>query len=59
MTVRQLIDLLQQHPAGLCVVVNGYEEGYDDLSPQQISTAEIVLNTGKHSWGVSTATCTG
>ena len=48
MTVRELIDLLQQHPAGLRVVVNGYEEGYDDLSPQQISTAEIALNTGKH-----------
>ena len=50
MTVRELIDLLQQHPAGLRVVVNGYEEGYDDLSPQQISTAEIVLNTGKRAW---------
>ena len=50
MTVRELIDVLQQHPAGLRVVVNGYEEGYDDLSPQQISKAEIVLNTGKHSW---------
>ena len=50
MTVRELIDVLQQYPAGLRVVVNGYEEGYDDLSPQQISTAEIALNTGKHAW---------
>ena len=48
MTVRELIDLLQQHPAGLRVVVNGYEEGYDDLSTQQISTTAIALNTGKH-----------
>lgn len=50
MTVRELITLLQQYPVDLRVVVNGYEEGYDDLSPQQISTATITLNTGKHSW---------
>ena len=50
MIVSELIDLLQQYPADLRAVVNGYEEGYDDLSPQQISTAEIALNTGKHPW---------
>ena len=32
------------------VVVNGYEEGYDDLSPEQISVARILLNTGVHVW---------
>lgn len=46
MIVRELIDLLQQYPAGLRVVVNGY----DDLSPQQISRVEITLNTGKYPW---------
>ena len=29
MTVSELIDLLQEYPAGLRVVVNGYEEGYE------------------------------
>ncbi len=50
MTVSELIELLQEYPADLRVVVNGYEEGYDDLSPEQISVAKISLNTGKHHW---------
>ena len=50
MTVSELIELLQEHPASLRVVVSGYEEGYDDLSPEQISVAKISLNTGTHDW---------
>ena len=50
MTVSELIRLLQEYPATLRVVVNGYEEGYDDLSHEQISIATISLNTGKHHW---------
>lgn len=50
MTVSELIELLREYPANLRVVVNGYEEGYDDLSPEQISVAKISLNTGKHHW---------
>ena len=50
MTVSELIELLQEHPASLRVMVNGYEEGYDDLSPEQISVAKISLNTGTHDW---------
>lgn len=50
MNVSELIELLQQCPAGLRVVVNGYEDGYDDLSPERISVAKISLNTGKHPW---------
>ena len=50
MTVSELIELLQEYPASLRVVVNGYEEGYDDLSPEQISVAKISLNTGTHDW---------
>ena len=46
MIVSELIDLLRQYPAGPRVVVNGY----DDLSPEQISTAKITLNTGRHRW---------
>ena len=50
MTVGQLIRLLQSYPPDLRLVVNGYEDGYDDLSPKQISPAKITLNTGKHEW---------
>ncbi len=50
MTVSELIELLREYPASLRVVVSGYEEGYDDLSPEQISVAKISLNTGTHDW---------
>lgn len=50
MTVAELIRILQNHPADLRVVVNGYEEGYDDLSPKQLRVVKISLNTGKHPW---------
>ncbi len=50
MLVGELIELLQEYPAGLRVVVNGYENGYDDLTPERISIAKISLNTGKHEW---------
>lgn len=50
MTVRELIELLEQQPADMRVVVDGYELGYDDLSPQQISIVGIVLNTGVDHW---------
>ena len=50
MTVSELIHLLKQFPPDLRVVVNGYEEVYDDLSPVQHSVADIALNIGKHRW---------
>ena len=50
MTVTELIKLLTAYPRGMRVVVNGYEESYDDLSPEQISSVKVALNTGKHSW---------
>ncbi len=31
MTVAELIRILQSHPQDLRVVVDGYEDGYDDL----------------------------
>ena len=37
MTAYELIQLLRRHSPGLRVVVDGYEDGYDDLSPEQIS----------------------
>ena len=50
MTVDELVAYLQRFPRNLRVVVNGYEEGYDDLSPDQITRIRIGLNTGKHHW---------
>ena len=50
MTVDELIQLLAEYPRGLRVVVNGYENGYDDLTPEQLSVVSIALNTGKHPW---------
>ena len=34
-TICKLIQLLEKHSPDLRVVVNGYEDGYDDLSPEQ------------------------
>ena len=50
MTVSELIEALKAHPGDLRVVVNGYEEGFDDLSPGQISVRRIALNTGVKDW---------
>lgn len=50
MTVDEMINVLKGYPGDLRVVVNGYEDGYDDLSPGQISVAPIALNTGVHDW---------
>ena len=50
MTVKELANLLATHPSDLRVVVNGYEDGYDDLSPEQIASVKIALNVGKHQW---------
>jgi len=50
MTVDELMQLLAGFAPDLRVVVNGYEDGYDDLAPAQLSVVRIVLNTGKHSW---------
>lgn len=50
MKVGDLIKLLQEYPSDLRVVVDGYETGYDDLTPQQISAEKICLNTGENDW---------
>ena len=46
MTVYELILLLRKHPPDLHVVVDGYEDGYDDLSPEQLRVVKLSLNTG-------------
>ena len=50
MSVRDMMDLLGRYPDDMRVVVNGYEQGYDDLSPEQISVVPVALNTGVHEW---------
>lgn len=46
MTINELIHQLERFPSDLRVVVNGYEEGCDDLSPEQLRMVKISLNTG-------------
>lgn len=50
MTVSEMIEVLKGQPGDLRIVVNGYEEGYDDLSPRQIHVIRVALNTGVHEW---------
>ena len=50
MIIADLVEVLQNYPPDLRVVVNGYEDGYDDLAPEQVFPVKIALNTGKHQW---------
>ena len=50
MTVSEIMELLGRYTADMRVVVNGYEEGYDDSSPGQCSVVKTHLNTGVHQW---------
>ena len=50
MTIGELIDLLRTYPTDLRVVVDGYEDGFDDLSTGQLSMVKVGLNTGAEVW---------
>ena len=50
MTVKELIQVLESYPDDLRVVVRGYEEGYDDVTPERISVINIQLNVGTEPW---------
>ena len=50
MTVKELVAHLEKYPDNLRVVVNGYEDGYDDILPERIFTTKIELDAGKHDW---------
>jgi len=56
-TVRELISVLERYSSDMRVVVDGYEQGYDDLSPEQISMVRIALDTGMHEWEGRHAYC--
>lgn len=44
MTVGELIELLGAHPPDLRVVVQGYEGGYDDLTPPAVLSLRLALD---------------
>ncbi len=48
MNVRNLIDALDRCPGDMPVMVDGYEQGYDELSPERICVATVALNTGRY-----------
>ena len=48
MTVKELVELLRKYPGDLRIVVNGHEEGYDDLSLERISVIKIQLDPQIH-----------
>ncbi len=50
MTIEELIRILQTYPQNLRVVVNGYEDGYDDLEADLLSVQEIRLDAGEAWW---------
>ncbi len=50
MTVDELVQLLATYPPHLRVVVNGYEDGYDDLDAHLVSVKEIRLDAGEKWW---------
>ncbi len=50
MTIKALVELLRKYPDDLRVVVNGYEDGYDDLSLERISVIKIQLDTQIYDW---------
>ena len=55
MTVRELMDLLAAHPPGLRVVVNGYEQNFDDVTPERVSLTRIERHLGQPARDVSFA----
>ena len=50
MTVDELVRLLATYPPNMRVVVDGYEDGYDDLSPKQLRMVKLSLNTGSREY---------
>ena len=50
MTVKKLMEFIEKYLDDLRVVVNGYEEDYDDISPNRIFTRKIQLNAGTPDW---------
>ncbi len=41
MNVQQLIEELQKHPPEMRVIVQGYEGGYNDMKPPEITSIRL------------------
>ncbi len=50
MTVQELNHVLWTYPADIRVVVNGYAEGFDNVSPKGTFVVKVRLNRGKKDW---------
>ena len=50
MNVKELIEVLGEYPAEMRVVVQGYEDGYDDVSASSVQQRHVKLNAGKERW---------
>ena len=50
MTAKELIEFLESYPPDLRVVVQGYEDGFDDVSSERVKVVRIQLNRGTKSW---------
>jgi hypothetical protein len=50
MTVKELVKFLEKYPDDLRVVVNGYEDGFDDISPERISVVKMQLDAKTEDW---------
>ncbi len=46
----QLAQILQDYPQDIRVMVDGYEEGYDDLERRLILVQQVRLDAGKAWW---------
>ena len=50
MTVQELSKLLAQYPGDMRVVVDGYEDGFDDIELDRVLVREIRLDAGSKCW---------
>ena len=50
LNVKELIELLGEYPGEMRVVVDGYEDGYDDVNRNYVEPVKVKLHTGKHRW---------
>ena len=50
MTVQELSKLLAKYPGDMGVVVDGYEDGFDDIELDRVLVREIRLDAGSKCW---------
>ena len=50
MTAKELIEFLEGYPPDLRVVVQGYENGFDDVSSERTKVVRIQLDCGTENW---------